>query len=202
MKREKIIGILLLIFMIFPLASAFLIEGDSPKFEMPGTIDANVSQVSPNLFSALADGGLNVDVIWPLPGYYYVTDYLKIEAHTNNIANCTFDFQSSVHGMYENGTDHWDYLYNLADNMEGDPYEISFECTDSLSTEYNDTWFWINTSDLDRYLLRGNIGSHEYVGAELLWEGKDEGLLQVYSAGYLLTIKYCLKQRAIIRLLL
>ncbi|OGJ21569.1 hypothetical protein A3K73_09450 [Candidatus Pacearchaeota archaeon RBG_13_36_9] len=181
MKREKIIGILLLVF-LFPLASAFLYE-NSPKF-MVEKADFETSE-SQSLYSQLADGGLKVDVIWPLPGYYYVTDFLQIAVYTNKIANCTYDFSSSISGMYENGTYHWDYIYNLADNMEGEPYEIDFECTDSLSTEYNDTWFWINNTEyLDRYLLREGIGSYEYRGAELSWEGNDNGLLQVYGAVY------------------
>ncbi len=209
-KREKIIGILLLVF-LFPLASAFtypeksnsdfsvcqelqqcstalapssLHEGNSPKFLMPGAADANVSQVSQSEFSALAGGDLFVDVFWPLAGYYYVADFLRVDIYTNKHANCTYDFQSSIKKMNGTGMTHWVSLYNFADNMEGDPYEISFECTDSIDTVYNDTWFWINTSDLDRFLLRQNIGNYEYVGAELHWEGNEEGLLQFYNSFY------------------
>ncbi|GEM_PF-5920029 len=182
MKREKIIVILLIAF-LFPLASALLYE-NSPKFEMNQNNESDIPQVSQSLFSSMTDGGLKADVGWPLPGYYYITDYFELLVYTNKIANCTYNFQSSVNEMNGNGTGHGDYIYNLADNMEGDAYEISFECTDSINTAYNETWFWINTTYLDMYLLRENIGEYEYTGADLSWEGNEDGLLQVYNAFY------------------
>jgi len=177
-----IIGLVVLLF--FPLASAFLDERNSPKFAMPGNSEvSDTPLVSQEKYSLLADGGLKVDVLWPLPGYYYSTDFLELLVYTNKIANCTYDF-SGINEMYGNGTTHWNYTYNLADNMDGDPYEILFECTDSLNTEYNDTWFWINLTEINRYFLREDIGEYDYAGAGLIWDGEDNGLLSVYHGFY------------------
>ncbi|MDO8459474.1 MAG: hypothetical protein Q7S74_00015 [Nanoarchaeota archaeon] len=138
--------------------------------------------------SLITTASTNIEVLYPTEGFYYVTDYLEVALQTDTIANCQYNFQSSGFKSMEfsNDTLHYHYFYHLEDNMASeDPYVIDFKCFDGASSEFTaSTYFWINTTDLDRYFLRHNIDGWSYLLSNIGWSGNENGLLEVYRGLY------------------
>jgi len=68
-----------------------------------------------------------INVLYPIEGFYYITDYLELLIETNNIANCQYSFEGSEFESmeYTNDTFHYHYLYDIEDNMNStEPYEM------------------------------------------------------------------------------
>ncbi|MFH1802935.1 MAG: hypothetical protein ABH864_05825 [archaeon] len=133
---------------------------------------------------------LGIEVIWPIEGYYYITDYMEFEIETDTNTTCQYSFEGSEFKQmtYGNSTTHYDYLFDLQDNMQGPPYVpyfLEFRCVEDAQTELTaSTFFWINTSELDRHFLRYDLEDWIYFYSTIEWSGDHEGILEVYRAMY------------------
>lgn len=130
-----------------------------------------------------------ITILWPESGYYYTTDSLVLWITTPGPAICSFSFDGvnfQEMEIRENGdTDHSHEVYHLGDNMEGDPYILTFRCVNDQSEESSaEAYFWINSNPLDLYFLRYNLENWPYLFSSISWEGNDNGLLEVYRAYY------------------
>lgn len=133
----------------------------------------------------------SIEVLWPEAGYYYVTDYMELLIRTESVSDCTYSFDDSNPEALEfsNNTTHVHYLFNLADNMASEqPYVVDFYCKNEANEESTaETWFWINTTPLDSYLIRANIGNWKYKAATLIPVDESElsnGLSEMYISIY------------------
>jgi len=137
----------------------------------------------------LASSVNTITIIWPEPGYYYITDEMLLWIMTKNPSTCTYSFNSGPEvgmiGNETNKTDHSEFIPGLVDNMASDePYFVDFYCDDGSGVITDYTYFWINTSELDKYVLRANQGKWNYLSSEQAWYAEYEGLLDVYLAYY------------------
>lgn len=129
----------------------------------------------------------SITLLWPEAGYYYSQDFMLLWIETDLESNCTYNLDGTGEVLLGdiNGTDHSEYIYDLADNMNAGPYEVIFNCIDQFgSSSQIDTYFWINHSEINKYFIRHDIGSWEYLISSEEWSGNDEGLLGYYEAFY------------------
>ena len=159
---------------------------DENSFEIKGADKSEIRTAQSNSLESLSS--LEINVLWPEEGYYYITDYFELAVETNNAANCEYNFENSgfVKMNFNNGNVIYDYLYRLQDNMNSEePYDIIFRCRDNSGTEVStSTYFWISVTDLNTYFLRQDIAGWRYLASDLSWEGNDNGLLQNYRSTY------------------
>jgi hypothetical protein len=162
-------------------------EGASAQGKYVDSISTESNQQLPLKSSSLLMLSNPVTIIWPEPGYIYITDAMQLEVETSGQATCSYSLNGGSYEPMEvlNVTDHVHILYNLVDNEEGDPYIVDFKCVDGSGTEATaQTYFWISLDDLNTYLIRNNIDNWEFVHSELWWKGNDNGLLETYDAFY------------------
>jgi len=128
----------------------------------------------------------SITVIYPEAGYYYITDEMALWIITENPSTCTYSFNSGPEvNMRDNETYHSEFIQDLADNMASEePYVVDFYCDDGSGVISDYTYFWINTSELDKYIIRANQGEWNYISSIQEWYGEDEGLLEVYNSYY------------------
>ncbi len=148
---------------------------DNIKFEMNGGL------FIPDLEGIDSE---SITVVWPEEGYYYVMDSLQLEIQTESSTNCSYRLdESELITMEETGgTQHHHTLYDLADNMANEqPYIIDFICN---TGEDASTYFWINTTEFDTYLIRQDLGSWEYIAAWTLGSNEAQNLVEFYQGSY------------------
>lgn len=140
----------------------------------------NIIEANTFMASAASSSIGTITVEWPEPGYYYITDYMDLWITTTTVSNCSYSLDgASTHAMEDNnGTDHSHTLVNLKDNMNAGPYVVDFTCTDQSGKSTASTYFWINTSQLDKYFYRSDLGAWKYLASEQSWEGNDNGMLK------------------------
>lgn len=131
-----------------------------------------------------------ITIIWPEPGYYYITDFLLLEINSSNNANCSYSIDSSKF-QEMNSSDsvsHYYVITNLKDNMGGDPYVVEFNCVDEQGAGYSaSTYFWINTTELDKYILRNNFSQWIYQFSENRCSCNNNSMLEIYEGAYFYT---------------
>ncbi|MFA5723556.1 MAG: MopE-related protein [Candidatus Pacearchaeota archaeon] len=149
--------------------------------------DVNITpKTSIKATSKLSLSSINtITVVWPEQGYYYITDNLFLEIDTSNPSSCTYTFNGKTENMIDNQTNHYKLITGLIDNMASNTnYIIDFNCHDGFTTTSASTYFKINTSELDRYFIRSNLGNWNYINSQ--WEGyvNKDGLIEYYRSVY------------------
>ncbi|MGY4884358.1 MAG: hypothetical protein ACP5NZ_02140 [Nanobdellota archaeon] len=162
--------------------------GHVMNIESEGNNSTNASEEEPVLMRgmmALSEGNA-ISILYPDAGYYYITDEMLLWISTTNPSTCTYSFNGNPEvSMIDNETDHSEFIPDLIDNMASDePYIVDFYCDDGSEVINDYTYFWINTSELDKYILRANQGEWNYLSSEQVWWGEDEGLLEIYDSFY------------------
>lgn len=176
---------LVLAFFLINLASAEY--QNYGKFDSSLQNDAAIERVSDldelpstreNLANSLTSG---VEVVWPEEGYYYITDFMQLEVNSDS-TDCSYSLNGGDYRLMEivDGTNHKQAIYDLADNMAGDPYIVDFNCGGNTAQ----TYFWIKLDDLNNYFIRSDIGEWYYIASEIWWEGNDDGHVATYDAYY------------------
>lgn len=134
----------------------------------------------------LASSVNTITIVWPEPGYYYVTDEILLAINTSNPSTCTYSFNSGPPvSMIDNETEHYEFIYNLVDNMASDePYYVDFSCDDGSGAITDYTYFWINTTPLDQYVIRSDLGEWRYKNSEDILFKEEEGLIGAYDSFY------------------
>ncbi len=126
----------------------------------------------------------SITYIYPEEGYYYITDKMILWLTTLNPSACTYTFNSQTNNMVDNKTDHYEYISGLIDNMGSEePYVVDFSCNDGSSAIAASTYFWIDTTELDKYLIRTNHGSWSYSNSEY-YDDEDGYALNSFRAYY------------------
>lgn len=129
-----------------------------------------------------------IEVLWPIQGYYYITDYMQLFLTAPEMKICQYNFNNKGFEDMEYAEGNYSsYIYDLEDNMANpQPYIVDFKCIDETGSEfYSSTYFWINTSVLDSYFLRENFGQMKYLVSEINGFGDSEnGILNEYIALY------------------
>jgi hypothetical protein len=208
MKRALIRGVLVLATVVFLMnilcaqSSILDIYGEYNHFGQGYVMDVtneessldnstNISEESEPVaimssFRAMASAANSIILIWPESGYYYITDTLLLEINTTNPSTCTYSFNAGPEvAMVDEGTEHYQRIYNLADNMASDePYFVDFYCDDGSGVISDYIYFKINTTYLDKYFIRNNIGVWNYNSSIEIWSGEEEGLVDYYNAVY------------------
>ncbi len=129
----------------------------------------------------------SIEVIWPEPGYYYITDYMQLEITTLDYSNCSYIFNGvSSQAMEETGrTIHYHVLFDLVDNMASEqPHVLDFKCLNNGIESTAETYFWINITELDKYIIRNDIGDWEYIASEELRIDNEDSILENYIGYY------------------
>jgi len=138
-----------------------------------------------SLMRLLSSNVNTITVAWPESGYYYVTDNFFIEIDTTNPSSCTYTFNGETKDMIDNETNHYEFITGLIDNMASDtPYTIDFNCNDGSSTTSASTYFWINTTELDKYFFRNNLGNWNYLNSQRGGYINKDGFIEYYGARY------------------
>ena len=200
MKRECLNGF----FIILIISSISVISGQSftadkhnsygisiPGTQTPGVFykntDKNNSESTiTNAPMKLSTSSINtITVIWPEPDYYYITDNFVLEIDTANPSSCTYTFNGETKDMIDNETNHYKFITGLIDNMASvDPYIIDFSCNDGSKTTTASTYFWINTTELDKYFIRSNLGNWNYINSQIGGYINENGFIEYYRAVY------------------
>ncbi len=158
-----------------------------PTPDKQNSSSQNIQSIPQITFAKLTASSLNsIAIKWPESGYYYILDALLLEIETANPSTCTYSFNSGpATNMIDNETYHYQVLPGLVDNMASeDPYVIDFLCNDGTEITTASTYFKINTTDLDNYFFRSNLGEWIYNSSERSWHGNDNGLLDIYRCYY------------------
>ncbi|MEK6872191.1 MAG: putative metal-binding motif-containing protein [Nanoarchaeota archaeon] len=188
--KKRMIVTFVLAFIILPSILAIevsLKKGDTNQFGIPGlhkTSHENVNSFQSNF----ATTSTNIEVLWPLEGFYYITDALQLAIKTDAIAHCQYNFENLGFKDMEVTDDftHSHYIYDLQDNMNGEAYEIIFKCIDeSQSESTTSTFFWINTTDVNKYFVRNDIEKWSYqFSTWWMEENISRGMASSYYAIY------------------
>ncbi len=196
----KCIVIFSLFVLTFGIISAQLIPNqDLPKGNIMNITNESFAEHIPNQpvesnimkssMRTLSSSVNTITILYPDPGYYYITDEMLLWIMTKNPSTCTYSFNSgpevSMIDNETNKTDHSEFIPGLVDNMASDePYFVDFYCDDGSGVITDYTYFWINTTPLDNYVFRSNQGEWNYISSELSWSGYGDGITDIYSAWY------------------
>jgi len=149
------------------------------------TVSPTDSHLAKSSMRALSSDINTITILWPVSGYYYITDALQLKITTANPSSCTYTFNGETKNMIDNETDHSYSIYRLTDNMASDePYTIDFSCNDGSQTTSASTYFKINTSELDKYFIRSNLGNWNYNNSERSGYINKDGFIEFYRAYY------------------
>jgi len=196
MKKGCVNCILIFLLIVFSIniISAKNIKLDKPdSYSISGTQGALYQDLNndslikkPLRASRLTSSSINtITIVWPEPGYYYITDYLLVEINSANPSSCTYTFNGQTKNMIDNETYHYTYALGLVDNMASSaPYVMDFNCNDGSTTTSASTYFWVNTSEVDRYILRSNLGSWNYHASGRADYINEDGFIEYFRAYY------------------
>ncbi len=152
------------------------------------TINKNISEnitTVQTFMKTLLSSSNSITDLYPVEGYYYITDRMLLYLLTSNPSTCTYTYNGQTKNIIDNLTEHYEYISGLTDNMMSDtPYLVDFSCNDGSSTITASTYFWINTTDLDKYFLRSNQGSWNYLNSENYYDENDSFSLGSYRSLY------------------
>ncbi len=187
-KRIFVYSFLLILFLSLAYAKNSTINHDSKEiFKQKDNLKFIKDNSSIYMSSSIGvTASSEIEIVWPEPGYYYVADYMQLELNTNNPSVCSYSLDGSAFETMEEtgGTSHYHTVFHLSDNMNSDlPYVVDFKCIDGGESTA-ETYFWINTTDIDKYFIRHNIEGWEYHGSDLSWSGNEEGELEDYRGYY------------------